>query len=170
MIALKISTMLNNQITKELFSSYLYLAISNYYADKNLDGFQNWFEVQTKEECDHAMLMRKYMLNNGNFVKLENISAPEIKFLKLNDGLIAALEHEKMITSSINDIYAQAFSEKDFKTTQFLDWFVKEQGEEEQNVNNLIKKFELFANDAKGLYLLNAELLTRVYAPPTLII
>lgn len=170
MIKEKICKMLNQQITKEIFSSYLYLAISNYYTEKNLDGFANWFEVQTKEEYDHAMLFRKYLQNDNIAVTLEGISAPDVNYSKLNDGLYASLEHEKMITASINDIYAEALAQKDFKTTQFLDWFVKEQGEEEKNVTDLINKFDLFAGDSKGLYLLNAELLTRVYAPPSLIL
>lgn len=165
-----IKSMLNNQLTKEFFSSYLYLAIATYYAEKNLDGFSNWFEIQAKEELDHALLFRKYLLNDGAPVCLAAVQAPEVKYTQLIDGLSAAFAHEQMITASISEIYSAALDCKDYKTTQFLDWFIKEQGEEEKNANDLIKKFELFGSDAKGLYMLNAELLARMYAAPSLVL
>lgn len=79
----------------------------------------------------------------------------------------AGYEHEQYVTSLINDIYAEAFAIKDFKTMQFLDWFIKEQGEEEKNAEDLLRKFELYGHDAKGLYSLNQELLARVYTAST---
>lgn len=84
--------------------------------------------------------------------------------------LTAALEHEREVTASINNIYAAAYEAKDFRTMQFLDWFVKEQGEEEKSTEDLVKRFELFGNDAKGLYMLDAELGARVYAAPSLVL
>ena len=170
MINTKIGAMLNEQINKELFSSYLYLAISDYYTQQDLDGFANWFEVQAQEELSHAMLFRKYLSNDSYPISLGAIAAPNVAYTALKDALAAALGHEQMITASISAIYSEALDCKDYKTTQFLDWFIKEQGEEEKNSTDLLKKFELFATDAKGLYLLNAELLTRLYAPPSLVI
>lgn len=170
MMTEKIGEMLNAQIAKEFYSSYLYLAISNDYMEKGLEGFAHWFEIQQKEENDHAMLIRKYLQNDGIKVRLERIAAPNVSFVNFVDGLQVSLKHEKTITASINSIYAEAIALKDFKTVQFLDWFVKEQGEEEKNVNDIIIKFNLFAGDAKGLYMLNNELLARVYAAPSLII
>ena len=82
--------------------------------------------------------------------------------------LKAGLEHEKYVTGLINAIYAEAFADHDFRTMQLLDWFVKEQGEEEKNASDMITKMELFGSDAKGLYMLNSELKTRVYNPPSL--
>lgn len=166
----QIQTMLNGQLAKELYSSYLYLAIANYYAEQNLDGFANWFEIQAKEELDHAMLFRRYLLNQDAPVCLTEIAAPGAAYAKLGDPLAAALAHERMITASIGDIYSAALDCKDYGTTQFLDWFIKEQVEEEKNAGDLCKKFELFGSDAKGLYLLNAELMTRVYAAPSLVL
>lgn len=170
MINDKIKTMLNAHLTKELFSSYLYLAIANYYEQENLNGFANWFEIQAKEELDHAMLFRKYLINDGFSLQLEAIAAPDVQYSNLKDALIATLAHEQMITSAISEIYSEALDCKDYKTTQFLDWFMKEQGEEEKNSIDLLKKFELFGTDPKGLYMLNSELLTRVYALPSLVI
>lgn len=170
MMVENIQKMINKQITKEFFSSYLYLAIADYYAEQGLNGFASWFEVQAKEELDHAILFRKYMQNDGAAVHLDAIAAPGVKYSHPGEALAEALAHEKMITASISDIYAVGLECRDYKTTQFLDWFIKEQGEEEKNANDLCKKFELFGSDPKGLYLLNSELLTRVYAPPSLVI
>ena len=164
----RVAFLLNQQINKELYSAYLYLDMANYYIDLDLDGFGNWYTIQAQEERDHAMLFLKYMQNNGLKVTLEAIDKPDKVFEKPNDPLLAGLEHEKYVTSLINDIYDAAYSVKDFRTMQFLDWFVKEQGEEEQNADSLIKKYELFGSDPKGLYLLNQELGARVYTAPSL--
>lgn len=170
MIMEKIQEMLNNQIAREFYSAYLYLGIADYYVEQGLEGFANWFEVQAKEELDHAMLFRKYLQNDEALVNLGQIAAPRISYSHTGEGFTAALAHEKMITASIGAIYAEALDNKDYKTSQFLDWFIKEQGEEEKKAGDLCKKFQLFGSDAKGLYMLNAELLTRVYAPPSLML
>lgn len=162
--------LLNDQLNMEFFSAYLYLDMSNYFADKNLSGFANWFHVQAQEERDHAMLFNTYLLNNSEPVKLMAIAAPETAFTSFREPVEAAFEHECKVTASINNIYAAAYPLKDFRTMQFLDWFVKEQGEEEKNVDDILKRYDLFAGDAKGLYLLDTELAARVYAPPTLVI
>lgn len=166
----KITFLLNQQIGKELYSAYLYLAIANYYEDQNLNGFANWYEIQAKEEMDHAMLFRRYVLNNDASVKLEAIDEPVLNYTSLQEPLQAGLTHERYVTDLINIIYEQALASRDYQTVQFLDWFVKEQGEEEKNAGDLCKKFELFGNDPKGLYLLDVELGARVYSPPSLVL
>ncbi len=166
----KVSQLLNEQINKEFYSAYLYLDMANFYAARGLDGFANWFEVQAREEQDHAMLFYRYLHNNSEAVTLEAIARPDKAFETLADPLDAALEHEKYVTSLINAIYAAAQEARDFRTTQFLDWFIKEQGEEEKNASDLITKMALFGSDAKGLYMLNSELAARVYAAPSLVL
>ncbi len=166
----KIAKLLNEQINREFYSSYLYLDMANYYFDNNLKGFGNWFDIQTQEEYAHAMLFLKYMRNNGEKVTLDTIAAPDVKFTDFKHALSEALEHEYYITKSVNDIYAEAFNLKDFRTMQFLDWFVKEQGEEEQNTEELVKRYEMFGNDPKSLYLLDNELSTRTFNPPSLVL
>ena len=163
----KVAALLNDQINKELYSAYLYLDMANFYNRKGLDGFSNWYEIQAKEEQDHAMLMYQYLHNNDETVTLEAIAKPDKTFETLMDPLKAGLEHERYVTSLINTIYAAAQEVNDFRTTQFLDWFIKEQGEEEKNAEDMLKKMHLYGNDAKGLYALNQELLARVYAPST---
>ncbi len=166
----KVAKLLNDQINKELYSAYLYLGIANYYDDKGLDGFANWYEIQTQEEMDHAMLFYKYMHNNDLPVTLETIAKPDKTYSDLMQPLEAALEHEKYVTSLIGAIYAAASAANDFRTTQFLDWFVKEQGEEEKNSSDQITKMKLYGDDARSLYMLNSELLSRVYSAPSLVL
>lgn len=170
MLNKKIVDLLNSQINKEFYSSYLYLDMSNYYYGKNLNGFGNWFAIQTQEEYAHAMLFLKYVQNNGEKIVLDAIAAPDKTYSDFKQPLEGSLEHELFISASINDIYAEAYALKDFKTMQFLDWFVKEQGEEEQRSDDLNKRFELFGTDPRGLYLLDAELATRTYSAPSLVI
>ncbi len=164
----KVSELLNDQINKELYSAYLYLDMANFYSAKGLDGFANWYENQAKEEQDHAMLIYQYMHNNGETVTLEAIGKPDKVYNTLMDPLTASLEHEKYVTSLINGIYAAAQEVNDYRTVQFLDWFIKEQGEEEKNSSDLITKMELFGDDAKSLYMLNSELKSRTYSAPSL--
>ncbi len=165
MIEQKIAKLINEQVNKEFYSAYLYLDFANYYANEGLDGFAHWYEIQAQEERDHAMMFRRYLIDNGVRVTFDKIAKPDKTFTKFSDPLEAGFEHEKYVTSLINNIYSEAFAIKDFKTMQFLDWFIKEQGEEEVNAEDMIKKFQLFGHDAKGLYALNQELLARVYAP-----
>ena len=165
----KIASLINEQINKELFSAYLYIDIANFYANAGLSGFENWFFVQAQEERDHAMLFRTYMLNNDEAITLTAVDAPGQTYADYMAPLRLTLAHEQTVTASINNIYAAAYQEKDFRAMQFLDWFIKEQGEEEKNATDLIRKYELFGGDSKGLYLLDQELGTRVYAPPSLV-
>lgn len=170
MIDKKVKELLNEQINKEFFSAYLYLDIANFYTDKGLDGFANWFTIQAQEERDHAILFQTFLANNSESVKLLAIAAPDKDFKDFISPLKEALAHEEFVTASINNIYAAALSAKEYKTTQFLNWFIQEQVEEEKNATDLITKYELYATDGKGLYELNNELSTRVYSAPTLIL
>ena len=166
----KVSELLNEQINKELYSAYLYLDFSIFYEAQGLDGFANWYMIQAQEERDHAMLFLKYLQNNGEKVTLDAVGKPDKELATLMDPLNFGFEHEKYVTSLINDIYAAAYDVKDFRTMQFLDWFVKEQLEEEKNADDMIKKMELFGNDSKGLYSLDAEYAARVYTAPSLVL
>jgi len=162
--------LLNQQINKEFYSAYLYLEFSNYFKAQGLDGFANWYMVQAQEERDHAVLFYTYLQNENQIITLEAIDKPALDITCHMDILKAGLAHEEYVTSLINDIYAAASDVKDFRTMQFLDWFVKEQGEEETNAHDMITKMELFGSDPRSLYLLNQELAARVYAAPTLVL
>ena len=170
MVTDKVRDLLNQQINKEFYSAYLYLDFANYFKAQGLDGFANWYMVQAQEERDHAMLFYTYLQNENMPVTLEAIAKPDKTFAAHMDVLKAGLEHEIYVTSLINDIYAAAYEVKDFRTMQFLDWFVKEQGEEETNANDLITKMELYGSDPRSLYMLNSELGARVYTAPSLVL
>ena len=163
----KVSKLINEQVNKEFYSAYLYLSFADYYEDEGLDGFANWYVIQAQEEMDHAMMMRRYLIDNGVSVKLEVIGKPDKVFKNTTEPLEEGFKHEQYVTSLINNIYSAAFDIKDFKTMQFLDWFIKEQTEEEKNAGDLVKKMKMFAIDAKTFYMLNSELAARVYAPST---
>ena len=165
MLNKKIAELINDQINKELYSGYLYLDFANYYADEGLDGFARWYEIQAQEERDHALMMRRYLIDNGVKVTFGEIAKPDKIFKDHSAPLEAGYAHEQFVTSLINNIYAEAAAIHDYKTMQFLDWFIKEQGEEEKNAEDMIKKMELYGYDAKGLYSLNQELAARVYTP-----
>ncbi|MGN0658707.1 MAG: ferritin [Emergencia sp.] len=168
MIKENVAALLNDQINKELYSAYLYLEFSNFYKDQGLDGYANWYMIQAQEERDHAMLFLQYMQNNDLKITLEAIAKPEADLKTNMDPLKAGLAHEKYVTDLIHTIYDAAYEAKDFRTMQFLDWFVKEQGEEETNANDMIKKMELFGGDPKSLYMLDQEMAARTYSAPSL--
>ena len=170
MLDKKVVELLNNQVNKEFYSAYLYLELSNFYEDKGLAGFANWYRVQAQEERAHAMLFYQYLHNNNEKVKLETIEKPDVELHTLLDPLHTGLKHEYYVTGLIHTLYDAAHSVKDFRTTQFLDWFVKEQGEEETKAHDLITRMELSGSDPKSLYMLDTELKARVYVEPSLVL
>ena len=163
-----ISSLLNQQINKEFYSAYLYLDIANYYDSLDLDGYANYYMIQAQEERDHALLFLKYMQNNSLPVTLEAIAKPDLKFETVLDPLVAAAEHERYVTSLINNIYREAQADGDYRTMKFLDWFIDEQMEEENSADTMIGQYKLFGGDPRGLYLLNQEYAGRVYTAPSL--
>ena len=168
MLDKKVIELLNDQINKEFYSAYLYLDFANYYTANDLDGFANWYTIQAQEERDHALLFLKYLQINGIPVELKAIDKPDKVFAGHIDPLLAGAEHERYVTELIHNIYDAAYSVKDFRTMQFLDWFVKEQMEEEENADKMVNKYKLFGDDPKSLYLLDQELAARIYTAPSL--
>ncbi len=162
----RVYELINDQINKELYSAYLYLSFADYYEEEGLDGYANWYEIQAQEERDHALIFRNYLHENGEKVKLGPIAAPDKTFSSYIEPLEAALEHEKYVTSLINDIYAAAEAVKDYRAMKFLDWFIDEQMEEEDTADDMITKMRLFGCDARSLYELNQEYAARTYTVP----
>ena len=166
MLNKNVASLLNEQITKEFYSAYSYLHFANYYESKGLLGFASWFKIQSKEELDHGMLIYQYLQDNGETVIFGNITTPEINFENFMEPLKESLNQEEVVTNSINKIYIEAESLKDYRTMKFLDWFIEEQGEEETSAQTLISKMEIFGSDSSGLYLLDNELAKRKYVAP----
>ena len=136
----KVYTMLNDQITKEYYSAYLYLQIAAYFDEHGLDGYAAWYEKQAQEEEEHAMKFYRYLHENGQTVKLGQIDAPDVTFNDFLEPVKAALGHEQYITGCINDIMTAAREAHDYRTAEFLQWFVHEQGEEEVNANRMVQR------------------------------
>lgn len=166
----KIAKLLNEQINKEFYSAYLYLDISNYYDEMDLDGYKNYYMIQAQEERDHALLFMQYMQINGLKVTLDAIGKPDKKFDSVLAPLEVAAEHERYVTALINNIYHEAHEAKDYRTMKFLDWFVDEQMEEEDNADTMISRYKLFGQEPRGLYLLDQEYAGRVYTAPSLVL
>ena len=166
----KVAALLNDQINKEFYSAYLYLDMSNYYDELDLDGYANYYMVQAQEERDHALLFMKYMQSIGLKVTLEAIEKPDKTFASVLDPLVIAAEHERYVTELINNIYHEAHQDKDYRTLKFLDWFVDEQREEEESADSMVNRYKLFGSDPRGLYLLDQEYAARAYTPPSLVL
>ncbi len=164
----KVLAALNEQFTRELFSSNLYLAMSSYFSEKNLNGFANWMRVQAKEEMDHAMLIYDYIIQRGAKAVISSIEKPKHEWESTLDVISDTLVHEKYITQSINELNGLAIQEMDYATTNFLQWFIKEQVEEEANVSDLKARLELSNNHHGPLFMLDNELKARVYVPHTI--
>lgn len=167
MISDKLQQKLNDQIRKEFYSAYLYLSIEAYFTALNLNGFAHWFRVQAQEERDHAILIFDYVNRVGGRVMLQQVDSPKIEFASIEEALKDTLAHEQLVTKSIYDIMDAAQEERDHKTIAFLQWFVTEQVEEEENADNNIKRFQLVEGDGKGIMMLDTEMAARVYSPPS---
>ncbi|MDQ2087140.1 ferritin [Herbivorax sp. ANBcel31] len=165
MISDNMVKLLNDQIQKEFYSSYLYLSMTAYFKSINLDGFANFYFIQAQEEKDHALKIFDYVNQVGGKVSLSKIDSPKVDFESIEEVLKLTLEHEQFVTKSIHNIVDVALSEKDHSTYSFLQWFVNEQVEEEDTADGNLKKFKIVGNDGKGILMIDAEMAKRVYTP-----
>lgn len=157
---------LTKQVNNEFYSAYLYLAMDQYFEDENMPGMANWMYQQFLEEQFHAKKMLKYLNSRGVKVVLEAIEKPQVDWDSTMAVFENVLEHEKSITASINSIQSLAVNEQDFATMSFLQWFIGEQIEEEENAANLIKQLELIGDNGYGLLMFDKELALRTFAEP----
>jgi len=165
MIGKKMESALNEQVNRELYSAYLYMSMSSFSDRIGLKGFANWFMVQYHEEMLHAMKIYEYIMRQGGKVKLMNLQEPPSEFDSPLDMFEKTLAHERFITKSINDLVDLAIAERDHATQIFLQWYVTEQIEEEENDNDIIAKLKLVGTGTEnnnGLFLLDKELATRM--------
>lgn len=162
MVSENMEKALNGQLNAELYSGYLYLSMAAYFEDEDLAGFANWMRVQAQEELDHGMKFYDYIIRRGASVTLTAIEAPQTKWDSPLDAFENVLSHEQYVTSLINNLVNLAIEEKDHATNNFLQWFVEEQVEEEENASELLAKIKLANGDNRLIYELNKELATRV--------
>ncbi len=149
---------LNEQLNKELYSAYLYLAMSAYLEDEGYFGAAHWMKVQAKEELTHAMKIYNYLFDRDARPVLENIEKPPVSWNGFKDTFESALEHEKGITDSIYKILNLAHKEGDHATHEFLEWFVEEQVEEEKTVIEILDKIRVVKESEIGIYMIDKEL------------
>ena len=168
MINEKMKNAFNDQINKELYSEYLYLAMKSKFAEMNLQGFVNWFNVQVQEEHAHAMGMYDYVHERGGKVELFAIDKPEVEGKTPLEVFKQVLKHEEFVTSRINALMDVAEEVKDRAALSFLDWYLKEQVEEESSVGGVLATLKLIGDDKKALLMLDKDLATRVFNPPVI--
>ncbi len=158
MIAQKMEQALNKQINAELYSGYLYLAMSAHFESTNLPGFANWMRVQAQEELEHALKMYAYVNEREGRVILDAIEAPPSEWDSPLAVFQAVYEHEQKVTGLINDLVSLAVDEKDHATQIFLQWFVTEQIEEEASASAVVEKLKLVGDAPQGLFMMDREL------------
>lgn len=168
MLPEKLLAAMNEQITYELYSSHLYLAMAAYCADEDLDGFSNFFKVQAEEEKFHAMKFFHFVVERNGRVKISGLDEPPGDFASLLEVFEKSYEHEQFVTSRIYNLMNIATEEKEHATISFLKWFIDEQVEEESTFNGIVKKLKRIQNDPAALYALDAEMATRTFTPPPL--
>lgn len=165
MITKRMEEELNEQINKELYSSYLYLSMSAYCAATGFMGFANWMRVQAQEELAHAMKIFDYIIERGGDAKLAAVNQPDATWINLTNVFEATLKHERFISASINHLMEVAMEEKDFASMSFLNWYIDEQIEEEANADELLKKLQFISEDKNAMLLMDKDLATRVFVP-----
>jgi ferritin len=158
MIGKKMQDALNRQINEELFSSYLYLAMSADFQAKNLSGAAAWMSLQAEEERSHAMKFFHYLIERGGEVELLPIEKPQKSWKTPLDAFRDAEKHEQHITGCINSLADLAVEEKDYATQNLLQWFVNEQVEEEASVGEVVAKLEMVSDSRNGLFMMDREL------------
>jgi len=158
MLSKKMQDALNTHLNEEFYSSYLYLSMAAYFEEQNFKGFANWFKIQSQEEYGHAMKFYAFIIQTGGDVTLTQIGAPKTSWKSVSEAFKDTLAHEKKITGLIHKLVDLAMQSKDYATNNFLQWFVTEQVEEENTVEEIIHKLEMIGDNKGGLYMLDKEL------------
>ena len=158
MLPKKIETAMNKQINHEMYSAYLYLSMSAYCSNLNLEGFAHWLRVQATEEMAHAMKFYHHVLERDGVVKLDAIKAPEAAWKSPLDMCQAVLKHEQYVTKLIHALADLSYAEKDHGSTTLLQWFANEQVEEEASASLLVERLKMVKDSTGGLFMLDREL------------
>ncbi len=168
MLDRRIIDALNAQINLEMHSGYVYMALSARMSEQNWDGFAKWFLIQYHEEMYHAMKIYKYLLDQGAPILLKPVEAAHLpEKISVLEAFKKSLEHEQRVTASIHSLVRLARELNDYATEQFLQWYVKEQVEEEKNATENIVHVERIQDSTSGLYFLDKKLGKRELEAPT---
>lgn len=158
---------LNAQINAEMWSAYLYLSMATYFHSIGHAGIAHWFEIQFKEEQDHALILYNFLVSRGGRVKLDPIKSVQTEWETPLAAFEDTLKHERSVTQMINDLYALAIKENDYTVQNRLRWFIDEQIEEEDEAQKIIDSLRLIDGNGLGLYMFDKELGARTYTTPT---
>ena len=158
MISKTIQDAFNEQIHKELFSAYLYLAMAAWFENKNLRGFAQWLKIQEGEERGHAMKLYGHLADRGGKIELKAIAAPVVQWNANLEVFKEVQSHEAAVTASINNLYELAVKEKDYAAQIFLQWFIAEQVEEEKNAAEIVAQLELIEERGTAVLMLDHQL------------
>jgi len=161
MISKSLQDALNEQINQEMYSSYLYLAMTAHFTNENFPGFAHWMSVQSREEWGHAMKFYSYIFDRGGSVTLKAIAQPPAKFKSPLDIFKQVYEHELKITKLITKFFEQAVKEKDYPAQIMLQWFITEQVEEEKNDLEIINLLETIGDSPISLMMVDRRLAER---------
>ncbi len=158
MISKKIEEALNGQVNAEMYSAYLYLSMESYFRSLNLSGFAGWMRAQTQEEMMHAMKLYDFINEHGGRVTLKAIEGPPTKWESPLAVFEATYKHEQKVTGLINKLVDSAIEQKDQAANTFLQWFVKEQVEEESSVDKVVQKLKMADRNPQAMSTLDREL------------
>ncbi|HOI54934.1 MAG TPA: ferritin [Phycisphaerae bacterium] len=158
MISKTMNAAINEQINAEMYSAYLYLAMSAHFEAENLTGIARWLRVQAKEEMEHAMKFFDHVLERGGKVTLKKIDGPETAWPSPLAAFEAVAEHERKVTGLINGLVDKAAAENDHASSIFLQWFVTEQVEEEANADAIVQRLTMIGDSKNGLFMMDHRL------------
>jgi ferritin len=158
MITKTMQDAINDQINKELYSSYLYLSMAAYFEDTNLPGFAHWMRIQEAEEREHAMKLYDFLLERGGRVVLKAIDAPKTEWKSPLEVAEEVAAHEAKVTASIYALYETALKEKDYPAQIMLQWFITEQVEEEKNAGEIVSNLKLIEAHGTAVLMLDHRL------------
>ena len=167
MISKRLHDAINAQVNAELWSAYLYLAMSLDAENKGYKGVANWFYVQFQEEQAHARIFMNYLNSRDAKVTLLPIDPVPASWDSVLDMFRQTLEHEKKVTSLINNLAFIATDDRDFASLNRLNWFIDEQVEEEESAREMIAAVEAVEGNKYGMYMLDKDLAARTYTAPS---
>ncbi len=156
----------NDQITLEFASSYSYLQLAAYFAERSLSGFEAWMRVQAEEERNHGLKFFDFVLDRGNEVRLGAIPAPETVPESALEAFEIALEHEQRVTAAIGELLVLAQAEGDAASYPLLQWFLNEQVEEEASVSEIVDQLRFAGDNSAAILMLDREYANRPTGAP----
>jgi ferritin len=149
---------LNDQVSKEFYAFYLYLAMSAWFAERNFDGFAKWMRIQADEERAHALRLYDFVLDRGGHITLGPVQEPPTRWKTPFEVFDDAKKHEQLVSGSINELYTRALAEKDYPSQVMLQWFISEQVEEEKTSTAIVERIRLVGDEPSGLLILDNQM------------